>query len=37
MCSDFARCQVQGKGDGGNFLMPGTSGKGEIRFYRGLK
>jgi hypothetical protein len=35
MCSNFARCQVEGIGDGGNFLMSGTSGKGEILLYVG--
>jgi hypothetical protein len=37
MCSNFARCQVEGRGYGGNFLMSGTSGKGEILPYRGHK
>jgi hypothetical protein len=35
MCSNFARCQVQGNGDGSNFLMSGTSGKGDILFNGG--
>jgi hypothetical protein len=34
-CSNFARCQIEGNGDGGNFLMSGTSGKGEILLYGG--
>jgi hypothetical protein len=29
-CSNFTRYQVDGKRDGGNFLISGTSGKGEI-------
>jgi hypothetical protein len=29
-CSNFARYQVEGKRDGGNFLISGTSGKGKI-------